>query len=186
MATSARRLYGRTAGLIFAAGIAAVTLTGCPALPDTVDGHVDLERYAGLWYEIASAPVFFNEDLVNVTATYTLNDDGTVGVVNEGFNTETEEIERIEGLARSVSKNNSRLRVSFVEGPLGILASGGYWIIQLDFEAYEWAVVSDPLRNTLFILSREPSLDPMVLDGILGRLQEQNFDTERLRFTVVP
>jgi len=173
----------------FTSGViaAAVLLTACPKVepPETIDAHVDLEQYAGLWYEIASAPVFFNRNLVNVTATYTQNGDGTIGVVNEGFNTETQETERIEGTAFSVSENNSRLRVTFFEGPLALLFSGGYWIVDLDSEGYSWAVVSDRRRMTLFILSRQPTLDEDILDGILQRLEAQQFDTERLRYTVV-
>ena len=159
-------------------------LTGCPFLPQTVD-HVDLDRYLGLWYEIASYPTFFNEGLVGTTAEYTLRRDGRIRVYNSAFAGDFDgPVEDIEGIATVIDRrSNAKLSVSFPSVPLGRLFQGQYWIIDLDEEDYSYAVVTNPLRTTLFILSRSPEMDPDVLDGILDRLEEQNFDLSRLLFT---
>lgn len=162
----------------------ALLLAGCPPPPSTVP-FVDLSRYVGLWYEVASYEVFFNRDLVGVTAEYALRDDGRVSVLNRGFDGGIDGPEQsIEGVARVVDReSNAKLAVRFNQ-PFGRLFEGQYWIVDLDEEDYQWAVVSDPTRFTLFILSREPGLDPEVLDGILERLEAQDFDINKLRYTL--
>lgn len=81
--------------------------------PATVD-EVDLTRYAGTWYEIARYPNSFEKNCIDTTATYALNEEGTVSVVNECTNSETGETKRAEGTARVVEgSNNSKLEVKF-------------------------------------------------------------------------
>ncbi len=159
-------------------------LYGCPMPPETVSS-VDLDRYLGLWYEIASYPTFFNRDLVGTTAEYSLRDDGLIRVYNRAFVGDFDgPIDDIEGTARVVdTQTNAKLAVSFASVPFGNLFEGRYWIIDLDEEAYSYAVVSDPFRSTLFILSRSPQIDEAVLDAILDRLEAQGFDLTRLTYT---
>lgn len=163
--------------------ILALLGAGCPAPPQTV-ASVDLARYTGLWYEIASYEVFFNRGLVGVTAEYALRDDGRISVFNRGFSGGLDGPEEsIRGVARVVDRaSNAKLAVRF-DQPFGWLFEGRYWIVDLDAEDYAWAVVSDPFRMTLFILGREATLDSAVLGGILARLELQGFDTGRLRYT---
>jgi apolipoprotein D and lipocalin family protein len=138
---------------------------------------VDVKRYMGTWYEIARYPNFFQDAACDhATAQYTLNDDGTVKVVNRCGPTGTEQ--SIEGTARVVDANtNAKLKVRFF-GPF----EGDYWIIDLDPD-YEWAVVGEPSRRFLWILSRTPTMDATVYDDILSRLPGKNYDPTRLIVT---
>lgn len=125
--------------------------------PVTVN-HVDLKKYAGLWYEIARMPNRFQSDCSgNTTARYTLSDDGNIRVVNscseiDGGN------DSVEGIAKIVDKKtNAKLKVSFFS-ILGIRPFwGDYWIIGLDDE-YRYAVIGTPDRKYGWILSRTPQL----------------------------
>jgi len=172
--------------IVFALSVGASMLlgVGCasfyPPLP--VADNVDLARYAGTWYEIARYPNFFEQGCVGVTAEYTLRDDGRVDVVNTCRKSTLDgEVETIEGVARVADpETNAKLRVSFFP-PF----EGDYWIIELDQE-YAYAVVGEPSRNTLWILSRQPVLDDDVYQGILDRLPELNYDPERLQLTPQP
>ncbi len=158
-----------------------VATAGCMPL-DTVE-YVDLEQYAGLWYEIARYPVPFDEDSVAVTAEYTLLEDGTVRVVNRGLvgdlNGPPTSIEGIARVADPVSQ--AKLLVSF-DRPGLEQVEGDYWIIELA-EDYSHAVVSDPLRFTLYILSRTPTMDPALYAGVVERLVERGFDQDRIEPT---
>jgi len=163
-----------------------MALAGCQSYgpPPATVAFVDIARYAGLWYEIASNPVFFNEDLVGVTAEYGLRDDGTVSVLNRGFEGSLDGPETsIEGSARVVDKTtNSKLGVSFSSVPFSCLFEGEYWIVLLE-ENYQYAVVTDSRQATLFVLSRTPSISQELYDDILAQLAAAQVDTSRLRFT---
>ena len=161
-------------------------MSGCMSYgppPPTV-AYVDIERYMGRWPEIASNPVFFNEDLVGVTAEYTLRDDGTVRVVNRGHvGTLDGPEESIEGTARVVdTETNSKLAVSFFP-LLGRLTEGKYWIVVLDDENYQYAAVTDNRQNTLFILYREPAMPRELYEDMVARLEAIEVDISRLRVT---
>jgi len=163
-----------------------MVMAGCQSYgpaPATV-AFVDVERYAGLWYEIASNPVFFNEDLVGVTAEYGLREDGTVSVVNRGFEGSLDgPATSIEGSARVVdTATNSKLGVSFPSVPFSCLFEGEYWIVLLE-ENYQYAVVTDSRQSTLFLLSRTPSISQELYDNILAQLAAAEIDTSRIRIT---
>ena len=174
-------------GLILGAGLLG-GLSGCALCalfdPLPVVAEVDLERYAGLWYEVASYPVFFNEDCTGTTAEYNVIGAGRVSVLNRCFLGSLDgPLDEIVGEARVVDPAEpAKLQVSFSTAPF----PGNYWIIMLDTAAYQWAVVGDPARFTLFILSRTPQLDPDVYAEILSRLPELGFDPNRLRETPQP
>ena len=139
--------------------------------------NVDVERYMGKWYEIARYPNFFQDsECDNTTAEYTLNDDGTVKVVNRCGPTGTEQ--SIEGTARVVdTTTNAKLKVRFF-GPF----EGDYWIIELDPD-YQWAVVGEPSRRFLWILSRTPTMDATVYNDILLQLPDKSYNPDRLMLT---
>ncbi len=153
---------------------------GLPPL-ETVPG-VELERYLGTWYEIASYPQRFQEGCTATTATYTQRGDGEIGVLNrcrKGGPDGTEAVS--EGRARVVdTQTNAKLEVSFF-GPFW----GDYWIIDLGPD-YEYAVVGHPSRDYLWILSRTPTLDDETYDGILRRLEDMGYPLEPLRKTLQP
>ena len=147
----------------------------------TVD-RVDLARYLGTWYEIASFPQRFQRGCTATTATYSLRADGDIDVVNRCRDRTITGPERsARGRARVVDRaSNARLEVSFFR-PFW----GAYWIVDLGPE-YEYAVVGHPSRDYLWILSRTRSMDPAVYDGILERLRIQGYETERLVRTAQP
>jgi len=141
---------------------------------------VDLERYAGKWYEIARLPNRFQRDCAaNTTATYTLRPDGKITVINECSKADGRR-KSAKGTARVADPKgpNTKLKVSFF-WPF----SGNYWIIELDPE-YRWAVIGEPGRDYLWILSREPRLDEGLYTQILERAKQQGFDVARVMKTV--
>jgi len=144
--------------------------------------HVDLDRYLGKWYEIASFPQWFQKGCVASTATYSLRKDGDIDVLNQCRKDTLEgKFKSAKGKAWVVDRqSNARLKVRFF-WPF----SGDYWIIDLG-DGYQYAVVGHPNRNYLWILSRAPQMDPAVYDGILERLKKQHYDVSRLRKTLQP
>jgi apolipoprotein D and lipocalin family protein len=150
--------------------------------PLEVVGHVDLERYLGTWYEIATIPQRFQKGCVAVTATYSLKPDGKIQVINRcRKETLDGQVRDIEGKAWVVDKTtNAKLKVQFF-WPF----SGAYWIIELDAD-YRWAVVGHPNRNYLWILSRTPQLDQALYDDLLGRIGNKGYDIARIKRTLQP
>jgi len=157
----------------------AVAGAAAPQALETVP-HVELARYLGTWYEIASYPQRFQKGCTGTTATYTLRADGTIEVLNRcARDSLTGRVTVARGRAKVVDKNsNARLKVSFF-WPFW----GDYWIIDLGRD-YEYAVVGHPSRKYLWILSRAPALAPRVYEGILERLRKQGYDTTRLAKTL--
>ena len=146
--------------------------------------NVDIERYMGLWYQISAYETSFNKGLVGVTAEYTLLADGTVQVYNKGF---VDELDGPEILGNAVvvdEATNSRLKVSFPGVPNFPWAN--YLIVILDDENYQYAVVTAPLKYTLFVLSRTPQMDEDLYAGIMQQLQTAGFNTEKLLLTPQP
>ena len=162
------------------AGLLLVALFACarsaPPL-ETVE-QVDLARYAGTWYEIASFPTRFQRGCTATTATYGLRDDGRVSVRNRCLRDGGESA--IEGVAWPVDESNARLRVRFF-WPF----SGAYQILALDPD-YRWAVVGHPSRDFLWILSRTPQLDEAVYRALVAEAAAQGFEVTRLARTPQP
>jgi apolipoprotein D and lipocalin family protein len=149
----------------------------------TVVDSVDLTRYAGKWYEIARLPNRFQEDCIgDVTATYSLLDDGDIKVVNRCTRTNGESVEA-EGRARRAGSDapTSKLKVRFAPSFLSFLPFvwGDYWIIDLASD-YSYAVVGEPDRKYLWVLSRSPVMDNDLLAAILARAKNQGYDTAPL------
>jgi apolipoprotein D and lipocalin family protein len=141
--------------------------------------HVDLERYAGTWYEIASFPQRFQKGCTGTTATYTLDPNETVRVYNHCYKGALNGPKKsIKGKAFPVAgSGNSKLKVQFF-WPL----KADYWIIDLDPD-YQWAVVSHPSRKYLWILNRSPMMEGALLGQIQSRLTAQGFDLSKLQLT---
>ena len=138
--------------------------------------HVDLKKYAGLWYEIARIPNKFQTQCVKgTTAKYTIDEDGDIKVVNSCIDEEGE-VDDAEGVAKVVDKKtNAKLEVSFVSF-LGIRPFwGDYWIIGLD-ENYKWAVVGTPNRKYGWILSRTKKLDEDTMNEINNILKDNGYN----------
>ncbi len=169
---------------------AALVLAGCARSttekrhlpPLTTVGHVELSRYLGTWYEIASFPQSFQKGCTATTATYSLRDDGKIDVLNRCRQDRVDGEERsAKGLARVVDPaTNAKLEVSFFR-PFW----GDYWVIDLGRD-YEYAVVGHPGRDYLWILSRTPTMDDATYAGIIERLKAKGYQTERLVKTAQP
>lgn len=153
-------------------------LPGCggnhPPL-DTVDA-VDLERYAGKWYEIMRLPNSFQDDCWNSTAEYEIIDSETIRVINRCREDSVRgEHNSVNGKAWVVEgSNNSKLKVSFF-WPF----KGDYWIIELD-EDYQWVAVGAPSREYLWIMARQPRWDAVPLEDLKTRLAAKGFDVTKL------
>lgn len=143
---------------------------------------VDLRRYVGQWYEIASFPSWFQNNCVASTANYALTEGGEIEVVNRCRKRSLDgDIKEVKGKARVVDKDtNSKLEVQFF-WPFW----GDYWIIELG-ENYEYSVVSEPKKKYLWILSRTPKMEENLYRSIVARLVEKGFDTSKLIRTLHP
>jgi len=151
--------------------------------PTTVE-YVDLEKYVGLWYEIAKIPNRFQRKCVgNTTAFYSFREDGRIDVVNRCSREGRDPIEA-KGIARVLdTKSNAKLKVSFVRF-LGLsLFWGDYWILGLG-EEYDYAIVGTPNRKYGWILSRHPSLSPDRLNRIFVLLRDQGYNPADFEMTV--
>ena len=155
----------------------AVLLVGCTGMPEgivTVDDF-ELERYLGTWYEIARLDHRFERGLSNVTANYSMKEDGGVRVLNRGRNADGE-WEEAEGKAYFVDRPDAgRLKVSFF-GPF----YGGYNIVELDKVDYGYALVVGPNRDYLWILARQPDLDAATLQRLVAAARELDFPVDDL------
>ena len=163
---------------LFAAVLIALPTVALAQAPVVSVPVVDLARYSGKWFEIASFPMFFQRNCVaDATAEYTAGADGTVSVHNRcrtdaGVDEATGKATVVEGFGKS------RLKVSFF-WPF----KADYWVLGLDPD-YRWAVVGNPNRKYLWILSRTPQLAPKLMEAALASASAQGFDLTQLRTTV--
>jgi apolipoprotein D and lipocalin family protein len=145
--------------------LASFSLCACVTKPPlSTVRTVDLERYAGRWYEIARYPNWFQRRCQSgAVAEYTPQGDGSIKVVNSCRDADGS-IRSITGRATVVPHSgNARLKVRFF-GPF----SGDYWIIGIDEKSYSWALVGHPSRRFLWILSREPIMNDELYGKIIG------------------
>lgn len=142
----------------------------------TTVNELDLSRYAGTWYEIARLPNSFEKGLECVTATYTLLPNGKVEVINKGYsNADSSKLKNIKGVAWVPNSNfPGRLKVRFF-WPF----SGNYWVIALDKD-YNYALVGDPSRKYLWILSKSSTLDSSTYTALVNIAKENGFDVSKL------
>lgn len=148
-------------------------------------GRVDLDRYAGVWHEVARFPNRFQDQCVaDVVATYTRRDDGRIDVVNR-CRLADGGIDEAAGVARVVdTATNAKLKVRFAPAWLSWLPMvwGDYWIVGLA-DDYSWATVGSPDRKYLWILSRTPALDASSLEAAKEAARANGFDIGRLQMT---
>ena len=135
----------------------------------------DLARYEGRWYEVARLDHSFERGMTDVSATYQRQSDGTVQVLNRGFDTAKNDWRQAEGKAKFTGdKNTASLKVSFF-GPF----YGGYHVAALDAD-YQWALVVGPDRSYFWILSRTRQLAPALREQIIARAKALGIDTQAL------
>jgi len=150
----------------------------------TIDS-LDVPRYLGAWYEIAKYPNRFQKQCDGyTTAHYSLQPDRSIQVVNRCRRADGRYEEAV-GTARQLGPADSpKLQVRFAPGWLSFLPMvwGDYWVIDLD-PAYQLVAVSEPQREFLWVLSRQPQVDPQAYQALLQRLIAQGFDPARLQWT---
>lgn len=158
-------LYSLTVTLVFFSNMAFSSQVDREPL-QTVSS-VDIERYMGKWYEIAAIPQSFQKGCAATTADYSLRRDGDVAVLNS-CRLEDGSIKKARGKAWAVDETNAKLKVRFF-WPF----SGDYWIIELA-EDYSYAVVGHPDRDYLWILSRNPEIDPALYDDLMRTIETKH------------
>ncbi|OAL76781.1 hypothetical protein AY606_12500 [Acinetobacter sp. SFB] len=149
-------------------------------VPQAVD-KVDIQQYAGKWYEIAHLPMYFQRKCVaDITAKYSVNADKTMGVLNSCRIASGEMISS-EGVAYPQNEGNSKLKVSFL--PKGLrwlpLTKGHYWVLRIDPD-YKVALVGGPSDKYLWILSREPQIEEATYQSYLQTAQQYGYDVSKL------
>ena len=163
--------------VIFLIGLV-VAMTGCTGRPDGVEPvkNFDINGYQGVWYEIMRLDHSFERGLSNVTATYELRDDGTVSVLNRGFNSEECEWSEAEGVAEFQGDQTvASLSVTFF-WPF----AGGYHVFELDQENYTYAAVSGPSKEYLWLLARQPKITTEIRNQLVRKAAQIGFPVENL------
>ena len=153
-------------------------LVSCGGTPDGIEvvDDFELNRYLGTWYEIARLDHRFERGLSSVSANYSMREDGGVKVLNKGVDTDSGEWEEAIGKAYFIGDSDvGQLKVSFF-GPF----YGGYNIVELDKVGYEYSMVVGPSKKYLWILARDPDLDPEVVKRLVDKAQALGFATEDL------
>ncbi len=164
-------------GLIVAITCLSLMLTGCLGKPDNVEPvkHFDASRYLGTWYEIARLDYSYERGLSQVTANYSLREDGGIKVLNRGYSRKKLEWKESEGKAYFMeSKNTGYLKVSFF-GPF----YSSYVIFYLD-NNYQYALVSGSDKSYLWLLARTPSIPGDIKADLIAKATALGFDTSKL------
>lgn len=165
--------------LVFLLIVGVVYGSGTNSVDRRSVAELDLERYMGDWYEIARYDHSFERGLVEVRASYTLRDDGTVDVCNSGKMLRSDRLKTAHGKAHTTSVAG-RLRVSF------------FWFFYSDYNVmelgkdYEWALVGSSSSKYLWILSRTPQLPARTLNSILRMAERRGYPSEKLLFIDQP
>lgn len=157
-----------------------IFLTGCTGIPEgisAIDGF-EVKRYLGTWYEIARLDHRFERGLNNISATYTLRDDGGINVINKGWDQQKNKWKQAEGKAYFIDQpDQGRLKVSFF-GPF----YGAYNIIALDKKDYAYSMICGPDKSYFWILSRTRRLPKEILEALIEKAKQQGFATDKLIF----
>ena len=172
-----RRNLWLPATLGAAAMLSVLALSACatrvPAGGQPVD--FDVDRYAGRWYEVARIDHFFEKGLVRTSADYSRNADGTIKVINRGFDPARQRWKESVGKARFVGEpSEAALKVSFF-GPF----YGGYNVVALDPQ-YQWAMVVGSSLDYFWILSRTPTLAQDVKDKLMDQARALGVDEQQV------
>ncbi len=162
--------------------ILTVLLTGCSMGPPKGVNAVtsfDVSRYTGVWYEIARLDHRFERGLTDIHATYQDGEEGSLTVINRGFNPESNAWQEAVGRAFFLrDKTVGSLKVSFF-GPF----YGGYHVVALDQKDYRWSLVMGPDRDYFWILARDRHLSPALKDDLISRARRFGISEDQLIWT---
>ena len=155
-----------------------IAVAGCTGLPEDIEPVTGFEsdRYLGTWYEIARLDHSFERGLTNVRAEYSRNEDGSIKVINRGYNAKEGKWEEADGRAVFVEdEKTGHLKVSFF-GPF----YASYVVFELDKEASSHAYVTGYNRDYLWFLSRTPEVSEKAIEAFKDRARAEGFDLEEL------
>lgn len=155
-----------------------VLLAGCVGRPDNIYpvSHFETSKYLGKWYEIARLDHSFERGLSQVTADYSLRQDGGLKVINRGYDDGRSTWKEAQGKAYFVDKNDvGYLKVSFF-GPF----YGSYIVFDLDQQDYSYSMISGPNKSYFWLLSRTPTMDAALQQRLIAKAQSLGFDTSKL------
>lgn len=155
-------------------------LTGCLGSPEgvvAIEGF-DKQRYLGRWYEVARLDHSFERGLSNVTADYSLREDGGIKVINRGYSVSEGDWQEAEGKAYFIADEQlGHLKVSFF-GPF----YGSYIIFDMDTLGYQYAFVAGNSTDYLWLLARTPTISPELREHFLERVTKLGFNASELIF----
>ncbi|WP_193039030.1 lipocalin family protein [Pseudoalteromonas nigrifaciens] len=154
------------------------SLSACTSPPEGITAvkNFDLQKYQGKWYEIARLNHSFEEGMEQVTANYTINDDGTVKVINKGYITKEQQWKNAQGLAKFVGDSDiGHFKVSFF-GPF----YGAYVIFELEQADYQYAFITSYNKDYLWFLSRTPQVGDELKEHFLKTVKDLGFATEQI------
>ena len=155
--------------------------TGCVSIPDNITPvtSFQIERYLGKWYEIARLDHRFERGLTQISAEYSMRQDGGLKVLNRGYSNEKQEWSEAEGRGYFVqSPNEAYLKVSFF-GPF----FGSYIVFELDTVNYQYALISGPDKSYFWLLARTPTIDDNLKKKLIAKAAALGFDTKKLIFS---
>lgn len=176
MKKSNKVINGIAIGAVLAAG-SIIYFSKRQTIPRGIEAvkNFDAEKYLGKWYEIARLDFRYEKNINNTTAHYSLNEDGSIKVVNRGFNYKKNEYEEAVGKAIFVdSPQEAKLKVSFF-GPF----YAGYNVIAID-KSYKYALVVGRSRDYLWLLSRRKSMPENIKEEYLQLARKLGYKTENL------
>ena len=157
----------------------AAVMTGCVSTSDIAAvRNFEPDRYMGTWYEIARLPQYFERDMDEVRAQYTLEPDGSIRVVNSGVR---------DGEPQSIT-GTAKLKHPGAKPLTGELRVTFFWPFYADYRIielapdYSYAVVTAGSRDYFWILSRSPTMEKEQLDAILNRAKALGFDLGTLEY----
>ncbi len=159
-------------------GLTVATMAYAKETPLKVVDRIELDRYLGVWYEVARKPLYFqNKCARDVSATYTLNENGNVSVDNKCF---TKEGELTQSIGEAFVQNppfNSKLKVSFLPDAIRWLpvGRGDYWVLKID-DDYQTVLVGEPKRKYMWVLSRSAHPSEAVVNEYLAYAKSVGYD----------
>lgn len=174
-----------------ALAMATLWLTACASTPGEsmaprTEDHVDLKRYQGTWYELARLPMFFQRNCAQSEAHYALKPDGNIAVTNRCRTMEGKWEEATGTASPQVEGKTDKLWVVFDNWFSRLLpgvAKGNYWVLDVS-DDYKLAIVGNPNRKYLWLLSRTAHVDDKTRNDLLMKAQQQGYDTTRLIWRV--
>ena len=152
-------------------------LTGCVGIPENIKPVTgfNVEKYLGKWHEIARLDHSFERGLTRISAEYSKRDDGSIKVINRGYDAENNEWKEAEGWAYFVENpDTAYLKVSFFR-PF----YGSYIVFDLD-DNYQHSLISGPDKSYFWLLSRIPKMDDALKTELIKKAEKLGFDTSKL------